>query len=1067
MATFFIHRPVFAIVISLIILIAGGISIFILPVAQYPQISPPTVEVEINYPGANAETVEQSIATNVEAEVNGAENMLYMSSKSSSDGRYVLTCTFKVGTNLDLANVDINNRVNKATAKLPQEAINYGISVKKKSPDILLAVSIFSPDKTYDETFLSNYTSINLVDPIARILGVGSTMIVGQRDYAMRFWVRPDKLAKLGLTGTDLANLIAEQNIVAPAGQVGQPPAKAGTQFQYTVNVKGRLIDPAEFDNMIVRTMSDGSILRMKDVARADLSAKSYTSFGRKDGIPATVLIIYQLPGANAIQTVNNIRALLDEARKNLPPGLDFQISLDTTEFVHVAIDEVFHALRDAILLVLLVVFIFLGNIRATFIPMLAVPVSLVGTFAAFIALGFSINTLTMLGIVLAVGIVVDDAIVVVEAVEHHIEHGLSPLQATEKAMDEVSGPVIAIGLVLCAVFVPVSFMGGITGQLYRQFAITISVSVILSVIVALTLTPALCQMLLRPRKEIRGPVGAFLRGFNKVFARTTNGYLGGVGFFLKRVAIGVACLAGLWFGAGTLLMKLPTGFVPNEDQGYFFSVFNLPDGASMERTDQLMRRAESDLKSIPGVAEVLTTGGLNLLTNAYTSNNASIITMLKPWDERKSKEEQLKSILMAAQKKFAAYPEAISLVFPPPPINGLGNASGFVFEMQDKTGRTPQELSAAKQQFTQEMAKRSELTSIYSAYSTSVPQIKLDIDRDKVRTLNIPVNSVFQGLQIYLGGLQVNDFNLFGRTYKVMLQAEQDFRKSPESIKDIYVRSNDGAMVPLSTVSKTNMTTGPDILQRYNMFRTAEINGANGPGISTGQALEVMEDLAAKDLPQGYGYEWTGIAYQEKQAGGTQGPIFGMAMVFVFLVLAAQYESWAVPFSVLLGLPIGVFGAFLGVKLLGLENNVYVQIGVVALMGLAAKNAILIVEFAKEYHDNKRMSLASAAMEGAKLRFRPIMMTALAFILGVVPLVLASGAGASARVSIGIAVFAGMLMASTVGLFFIPMLYVIIQSAAYFVSGNKQAIHGMVQPPVPVHAVLQEPHPSLREAHP
>jgi hydrophobe/amphiphile efflux-1 (HAE1) family protein len=534
----------------------------------------------------------------------------------------------------------------------------------------------------------------------------------------------------------------------------------------------------------------------------------------------------------------------------------------------------------------------------------------------------------------------------------------------------------------------------------------------------------------------------------------------------LKRVAIGVACLAGLWFGAGTLLMKLPTGFVPNEDQGYFFSVFNLPDGASMERTDQLMRRAESDLKSIPGVSEVLTTGGLNLLTNAYTSNNASIITMLKPWEERKSKEEQLKSILMAAQKKFAAYPEAISLVFPPPPINGLGNASGFVFEMQDKTGRTPQELAAAKQQFTQEMAKRSELTSIYSAYSTSVPQIKLDIDRDKVRTLNIPVNSVFQGLQIYLGGLQVNDFNLFGRTYKVMLQAEQDFRKSPESIKDIYVRSNDGAMVPLSTVSKTNMTTGPDILQRYNMFRTAEINGANGPGISTGQALEVMEELAAKDLPQGYGYEWTGIAYQEKQAGGTQGPIFGMAMVFVFLVLAAQYESWAVPFSVLLGLPIGVFGAFLGVKLLGLENNVYVQIGVVALMGLAAKNAILIVEFAKEYHDNKGMSLASAAMEGAKLRFRPIMMTALAFILGVVPLVLASGAGASARVSIGIAVFAGMLMASTVGLFFIPMLYVIIQSAAYFVSGNRKAIHGMVQPPVPVHAVLQEPHPSLREAH-
>jgi hydrophobe/amphiphile efflux-1 (HAE1) family protein len=1054
MAKFFIHRPVFAIVISLIILIAGGLGIFTLPIAQYPQISPPTVEVEINYPGANAETVEQSIATNVEAEVNGAENMIYMSSKSSSDGRYVLTCTFRVGANLDLANVDINNRVNKATAKLPPEAVAYGISVKKKSPDILLAISVYSPDSTFDDTFLSNFTSINLVDPIARIPGVGSTMIVGQRDYAMRFWVRPDKLAKLGLTGADLSNVIGEQNLVAPAGQVGQPPAKSGTQFQYTVNAKGRLVDPAEFENMIVRTLPDGSILRMRDVSRAELSGKSYTSFGRKDGIPATVLIIYQLPGANAIQTVDSVRKLLEESAKTFPPGLSYRVSLDTTEFVKVAIHEVFLALRDAIILVLIVVFIFLGNIRATFIPMLAVPVSLVGTFAAFVALGFSINTLTMLGVVLAVGIVVDDAIVVVEAVEHHIEHGLSPLEATEKAMDEVSGPVVAIGLVLCAVFVPVSFMGGITGQLYKQFAITVSISVILSVIVALTLTPALCGMLLRPRKEIRGPVGYFLRGFNKVFNKTTQGYLSGVGFFLRRVTIGLACLAALWFGAGRLLMKLPTGFVPNEDQGYFFSVFTLPDGASMERTDQLMRRAEVDLKNIPGVAEVLTMGGLNLLTNAYTSNNASVIVMLKPWEERKTSEEQIASILLTARRKFAAYPEAVSLVFPPPPINGLGNASGFVFELQDKVGRQPQELAAAKTSFMQAMAKRPELTGLYSGFSTSVPQIKLDIDRDKVRTLNIPINSVFQGLQIYLGGLQVNDFNLFGRTYKVMLQAEQDFRKSPESINDIYVRSNDNSMVPMSTISTISMTTGPDILQRYNMFRTAEINGANGPGISTGQALDVMEELAAQALPQGYGFEWTSIAFQEKQAGGTQGPIFGMAMVFVFLVLAAQYESWAVPFSVLLGLPVGVLGAFIGVSLLGLENNVYVQIGIVTLMGLAAKNAILIVEFAKENHE-KGMSLAAAATEGAKLRFRPIMMTALAFILGVVPLVMASGAGAAARVSIGIAVFSGMLMASTVGLFFIPMLYVVIQSTAYLVGGNRNAIQGKVGAP----AVLQGAH--------
>ena len=1047
MAKFFIHRPVFAMVISLIILIAGGLSISKLPIAQYPPISPPTVEVEINYPGANAETVEQSIATNVEAEVNGAENMIYMSSKSSSDGRYVLTCTFKVGSNLDMANVDINNRVNKATAKLPKEAVAAGISVKKKSPDILLAISVYSPDSTFDETFLSNFASINLVDPIARTPGVGSTMIVGQRDYAMRFWVRPDKLAKLGLTGNDLANVINEQNLVAPAGQVGQPPAKTGTQFQYTVNVKGRLTDPSEFENMIVRTLPDGSILRMKDVSRAELSGKSYTSFGRKDGIPATLLIIYQLPGANAIQTVDNVRKLLENSSKTFPPGLKYRISLDTTEFVKVAIHEVFSALKDAIILVLIVVFIFLGNFRATFIPMLAVPVSLVGTFAAFSVLGFSINTLTMLAVVLAVGIVVDDAIVVVEAVEHHIEHGLSPLDATEKAMEEVSGPVMAIGLVLCAVFVPVSFMGGIVGQLYRQFAITISVSVILSVLVALTLTPALCRMMLRPRRQIRGPLGALLRGFNALFNKVTGGYLGGVGFFLRRVLIALACLAGLWFGAGTLLMKLPTGFVPNEDQGYFFSVFTLPDGASLERTDQLMRRAEADLKRIPGVHEVLTMGGLNLLTNAYTSNNASIITMLKPWDERKSAEEQLKTILATARNRFAAYPEAISLVFPPPPINGLGNASGFVFELLDKAGRTPQDLAAVKDQFMQAMSKQSGLTGIYSGYSTSVPQIKLDIDRDKARTLNIPVSNVFQALQIYLGGLQVNDFNLFGRTYKVMLQAEQDFRKSPESIKDIYVRSNDNAMVPLSTLSTIGMTTGPDILQRYNMFRSAEINGANAPGVSTGQALGIVERLADKDLPQGYGYEWTGIAYQEKEAGGTQGPIFAMAMIFVFLVLAAQYESWAVPFSVLLGLPIGVFGALLGVKLFGLENNVYVQIGIVALMGLAAKNAILIVEFAKENHEKKGLSLKEAAREGAKLRFRPIMMTAFAFILGVVPLVVASGAGAAARVSIGIAVFAGMLFASTVGLFFIPMLYVAIQSAAYRVSGQKQSIQGIPGP--------------------
>lgn len=678
MAKFFIHRPVFAIVISLVILIAGGISIGVLPIAQYPQITPPTVEVEINYPGANAETVEQSIATNVEAEVNGAENMIYMSSKSSSDGRYLLQCTFNVGTNLDLANVDINNRVNKAQPKLPKEAVAAGISVKKKSPDMLLVISLYSPDKSLDETFLSNYASINLVDAIARTSGVGSTMIVGQRDYAMRFWVRPDKLAKLGLTGSDIANVIQEQNLVAAAGQVGQPPAAAGTQFQYSVNVKGRLTDAEEFENMIVRTLPDGSILRMKDVSHAELSAKSYTSFGRKDGIPSTLIIVYQLPGANAIQTADSIRKLLEETAESFPPGLEYRVSLDSTEFVKVAIHEVFLALRDAIILVLIVVFVFLGSIRATFIPMLAVPVSLVGTFGAFMVLGFSINTLTMLGVVLAVGIVVDDAIVVVEAVEHHIQHGLAPLAATEKAMEEVSGPVVAIALVLCAVFVPVSFMGGIVGQLYKQFAITLSISVLLSALVALTLTPALCVMLLRPRKPMRGPIGMFLKGFNYVFERVTGGYLSCVGFLLRRVVIALIALIGLWYGAGAMLQKLPGGFVPDEDQGYFFIAFSLPDGASMERTDALMRRAEADLKEVHGIGEVLTMGGLNLLTNAYTSNNSTIIAMLKPWEERHTEEEQIKNIMMDVRKRFAAYPEAVSIVFTPPPIPGLGSAGGF-----------------------------------------------------------------------------------------------------------------------------------------------------------------------------------------------------------------------------------------------------------------------------------------------------------------------------------------------------------------------------------------------------
>ncbi|MBF0508513.1 MAG: multidrug efflux RND transporter permease subunit [Deltaproteobacteria bacterium] len=1045
MAKFFIHRPVFAMVISLVILIAGGLSLTGLPIAQYPQITPPTVSVSINYPGANAETVEQSIATPVEQAVNGAENMIYFTSKSSNDGQYSLTCTFKVGTNLDIANVDINNRVNKASSSLPPDAVSSGISVNKQSPDMLMVISILSPDNTYDDLFLSNYASINIVDAVARTPGVGSTQIIGQRDYSMRLWVRPDKLTKLGLTGSDLVNVIREQNVLAPAGSIGQPPAKAGTEFQYTVNVQGRLTTAEEFSNMVVRTLPDGSVLRIKDLARTEMAAKTYTSYGRLNGVPATLIIVYQLPGANAIDTANSLTKLMSQLSSNFPPGLKYEISFDTTKFVRAAIEEVIHALWDAIILVLIVVFIFLGNFRATIIPMLAVPVSLVGTFAAFVPLGFSINTLTLFGIVLAVGIVVDDAIVVVEAVEHHIEHGLTPLAATEKAMEEVSGPVIAVALVLCAVFVPVAFMGGITGQLYRQFALTLSISVILSALVALTLTPALCQMLLRPRKQMRGPVGAFLRGFNHLFDKTTNGYGRMVRGCLRHMLFPLVVLLCFWAATGGFFKMLPTGFVPDEDQGYFFAAVALPDGASMERTDALTRKLEKYLQGVSGVKDVMTMGGLNILTGAYTSNNATMICLLKPWEERKTPATQLDAIVNQVRQELSTYPEALIFPFTPPPISGLGNAGGFQFELQDRGGRPAYQLAETADKFAAEASKRPELIGLYSQFRTNVPQIKLDLDRDKVKTLGVPVNSVFESLQIFLGGLQVNDFNRFGRTYKVMIQAEPEFRVSPDNIDQIYVRSSDATMVPLSTITKISSMTGPDVIQRYNMYRTSEISGAAAPGYSSGQALDAMEKLAKTNLPEGYSAEWTGTAFQERQAGGAQSLIFALGVVFVFLFLAAQYESWAIPLSVMFGIPLGVFGAFLSVWGRGLVNNVYVQIGLVMLIGLAAKNAILIVEFAKNQYEQGK-PLKDAALEGARIRFRPILMTSFAFILGVIPLVTASGAGSASRQSLGTAVCGGMTAATVLGVFLIPVLYVVVQGLSAKVTGSPAA---KVKPPL------------------
>ncbi|MCL5036881.1 MAG: multidrug efflux RND transporter permease subunit [Chloroflexi bacterium] len=1041
MAKFFIHRPVLAIVIALIILIAGSLSMAALPISLFPDITPPTIQVQANYPGADAETVEQSIAIPLEEQINGTENMIYMSSTSTSDGRYNLTCTFAVGTDPDMDNVNVNNNVNKAMAKLPSDVVDQGVVVTKQSPNILMVVSVYSPDKTYDEVFLSNYASINLVDRISSTEGVGNTMIVGQRDYSMRLWVNPNKLTQLGLTAGDIANVVQEQNILAPAGSVGQPPAKQGTEFQYAINAKGRLDTLKEFGDMIVRAQPDGSFLRMKDVAKLELGAQTYYSYGRLDDVPATLVLVYQQPGANAISTAERLRKLLEQLGKDMPPGLTYEVTLDTTDFVKDSIKEVKNTLMDAVILVLMVVLLFLGSFRATLIPMLAVPVSLVGTFAGFAVFGFSINTLTLFGIVLAVGIVVDDAIVVVEAVESYIEKGFSPTEATERAMDDVSGPVVAIALVLCSVFIPVAFMGGITGQLYRQFALTLSISVLLSALTALTLTPALCRLILRRRKESNSIIDRFFGGFNNIFAKATASYTRTVRMILRKSFIFILLLLAFWGAAAGLLKTLPSGFLPDEDQGYIYAALTLPDGSSMQRTEELTAKTIDFAKKLPGVERVMTLGGLNILNSTFNSNTATLILELKPWDERKTRGTSLRSILTQLKNKINTYPEAVGIVTIPPPIPGLGSAGGFTFELQDKGNHTPEELNDTTVKFLQEASKRPELRNLFTGFRTTVPQINLEIDRDKAKNMGIPINSIFQSLQIYLGGYPVNDFNLFDRTYKVMIQAEAPYRQGPASIGNIHVRSNaTGDMIPLSTITSVKKGPGPTLIQRYNLFRTAEISGMSAPGYSSGQAIKALEEIAAKVLPQGYGYQWSGTSYQEQLAGSAQSLIFVLALVFVFLFLAAQYESWAIPFSVLFGLPLGVFGALLLTYLFKNDNNTYTQIGIIMLLGLAAKNAILIVQFAKDRYEKEGMSLVDAAVDGAKVRLRPILMTSFAFILGVMPLVIASGAGAASRHALGTAVFGGMIAATSLGIFFIPLLYVLVEDFVNIFSKKKPA---------------------------
>lgn len=1033
----FINRPVLATVISLLITIAGLLAIPTLPIAQYPDMVPPTVQVTAVYPGADSATVEQTVAAPIEQQVNGAEGMLYMVSKSRNDGTYVLTVTFEVGRDPDLAAVDVQNRVNRANSTLPTDVIQQGITVKKQSTQILMVVSVFSPDGSRDNLFLSNYCSINLLDRLGRIKGVSSADIpVGKQDYAMRLWVHPDNLAAKKLTASDLANAIREQNVQAAAGAIGQPPQPPGLQFQYPVSVKGRLEHAEEFENIVLRAAPGGQMLQIKDVARTELGSQSYSSFGRLDGQAAMPILIYQLPGANALTLAKEITAQMEEMAKVFPSGVDYQISFDSTVFVNASIHEVLKTLRDAFILVVLVIFTFLGNFRATLIPMLAVPVSLVGTFAVLAAIGFSINTLTLFGIVLAIGIVVDDAIVVVEAVEHHIEHGLSPREATEKAMAEVSGPVIAIALVLCSVFVPVAFMGGLTGELYKQFAITLSVSVALSALVALTLTPALCCLLLKPRQPMRGPLGWYIATFNKIFDKVNHGYGRAVGFLLRRLFVGFILLGLVIAGMLFFNAKVPGGFLPNEDNGYMFVGATLPSGASIERTDAVAKKAEEIMKSTPGVKTVITFGGMNVVTGANGSNQASFICVFTDWKERQTKELRAGGIIRSVYSRFKDIPEGMVFPVNPPPIPGLGTSGGFVLEVEDRVGQTPQELLEATRTLLAAAAEHPALDpSIRTIFATDLPKINLNVDRMKVKVLGIPLTDVFNALQVNLGGMYVNQFNRFGRTWRVYVQSEAEYRRNPEDIGNLYVRNAQGRMVPLSTLCEVQMTTGPDALQRYNLYRSAEVYGGPAPGVSSGEAIAAMEQVAAQALPDGYAIEWTGTAYQEKESSGQQAQILMMALIFVFLFLAAQYESWSVPFSVLLGLPAGVLGALAGTMMMGHDNNVYVQIGIIALLGLAAKNAILIVEFAKEQYEKTDLTLREATLQGAKLRFRPILMTAFAFILGVVPLMLAHEAGAASQRSLGTAVGVGMLVATAIGVFLIPVLYVGVQSLTEFVT--------------------------------
>jgi HAE1 family hydrophobic/amphiphilic exporter-1 len=1021
-AQFFIRRPIVAIVISIVTVIMGLFTLTRLSFEQYPFLAPPTIRVTATYPGASAVAVEQSVATPIEQEVNGVDRMIYMQSSNTSDGRMLLDVNFEVGVDQDTANVLTQNRVASAQARLPQEVNAQGVTVKKQSPSILMLVSVYSPKGSYDANYLINYCGINLRDQLLRIPGIAQVDLFGGTDYGMRVWVRPDKLAKLGLTPADVINSIKEQNLQAPAGRIGAAPSPKDQQFTYTVSAPSRLVTTEQFEDIIIRGTEGSAQVRIRDVGRAELGSQDYNSFGRLDGKPAGSMAVYLLPGADQLKAAHAIYETMIQAKGLFPPDMDYKIVYDTTPAVEASIHEIVKTFVEALILVTLVVFIFLQNLRATIIPLLTVPVSIIGTFIFFPMLGFSVNTLSMFGLVLAIGIVVDDAIVVVEAVMHHIEHGLAPREATIQAMKEVTAPVIGIALILSAVFIPVAFVGGLTGRMYQQFALTIAISVLLSAFNALSLSPALSAMFLKPTHGPgRGPLGAFFRGFNRVFDRTTAGYIRLTTVLVRKAVLTIIIVAVVAVGAGLFGRVLPAGFIPDEDQALLGVNVQLPPGASLERTAQVLTRVEQIVAKTAGVDAFTTIGGYGVVTNTYQPNFGTIFARLKPWEERHSPELHVKGAMAAIAREVASIPDAIIFPFNIPTISGFGASAGFKFLLQDRSGTlTVEQLGAQARAFVQAARQRPELGNLFTSFDPNYPQVKVELDRDKARSLGVPINEVFQAMSAALGGNYVNDFNRFGRLYRVYVQAEADYRRRPQDIGDIYVRSKTtDTMIPLSTLVTISAVPGSEITTRFNLFRSVEVSGAPSRGYTSGQALAALEEVFAASMPKEMGYAYSSLSYQEKTAPPSA-PTFILAIVFVFLLLAAMYESWRLPWAVLLGSPLVALGAFLGVWLMGYDNNVYVQIGLIMLVGLAAKNAILIVEFAKAKHEEGQ-SIQDAALESARLRFRPILMTAFAFILGVVPLMLANGAGSGAQNVMGTAVFWGMLVATALGVFLIP----------------------------------------------